>query len=234
MIPLRDTIRSRSFPIVTWLLILANAVVFFFELSLGPRLLERFIYAFGMVPARLSLAHPWSLLTLLTATFLHGGWMHFLGNMWTLYIFGDNVEDRMGSGRFLLFYLLGGVAANLMQAWAYPNSHVPAIGASGSIAAVLGAYFLFFPHARVITLVPFFFLPWFVEIPAVFYLGVWFLTQFYSGLFALALPAQASMGGIAWWAHVGGFLFGLFLGRAFQRPQPRTWHVWYPDEYWPW
>lgn len=234
MIPLRDTIRSRSFPIVTWLLILANAVVFFFELSLGPRLLERFIFAFGMVPARLSLAHPWSLLTLLTATFLHGGWMHFLGNMWTLYIFGDNVEDRMGSGRFLLFYLLGGVAANLMQAWAYPNSHVPAIGASGSIAAVLGAYFLFFPHARVITLVPFFFLPWFVEIPAVFYLGMWFLTQFYSGLFALALPAQASMGGIAWWAHVGGFLFGFFLGRAFQRPQPRTWHVWYPDEYWPW
>ena len=233
MIPLRDTIRSRSFPIVTWLIILANALVFFFELSLGPRLLQRFIYAFGVVPARLSLAHPWSLLTLFTAMFLHGGWMHFLGNMWTLYIFGDNVEDHMGSGRFLVFYLLGGVAANLMQAFAYPNSTTPAIGASGAIAAVLGAYFLFFPHARVITFVPLFFLPWFVEIPAVFYLGVWFLTQLYSGLFALALPAQASMGGIAWWAHIGGFLFGLLLGRAFQRPQ-RTWHVWYPDEYWPW
>ncbi len=234
MLPIKDTIRSRSFPIVTWLIIGANTLVFFFELSLSPQLLERLFTTFGMVPARLSLAHPWSWATLLTATFLHGGWMHFLGNMWTLFIFGDNVEDRMGSGRYLLFYLLGGIIANLMQALAHPHSTVPAIGASGSIAAVLGAYFLFYPHARVITLVPGFFIPWFIELPAVIYLGFWFLTQLYSGLFALALPAQASAGGIAWWAHIGGFLFGLGFGRAFQRPHPRTWHTWYPDEYWPW
>ncbi len=233
MIPLRDTIRARSFPFVTWLLILLNTGVFFFEISLTPPQLERLIRTWGMVPARLW-THPGAWFTLLTATFLHGGWMHYLGNMWTLFIFGDNVEDRMGSGRFLLFYLLGGVVANGMQAWAYPHSHVPAIGASGSIAAVLGAYFLFYPHARVITLVPGFFFPWFVELPAVLYLGIWFFTQLYSGLFALALPAQASAGGIAWWAHVGGFLFGLLLGRVFQRRHPATWHRWYPDEYWPW
>ena len=234
MLPIRDTIRSKSFPWVNWMLILLNSAVFFFELSLGPYRLQRFIWRWGMVPAHLDLAHPWSLITLLTATFLHGGWLHYIGNMWTLYIFGDNVEDRMGPGRYLVFYLLGGITANLMQAWAYPHSTVPAIGASGAIAAVLGAYFLFYPRARVITLVPGFFIPWIVELPAVIYLGIWFLIQLYSGLFALALPAHASAGGIAWWAHIGGFLFGVLFGRAFQRPSPPTWHVWHPDEYWPW
>lgn len=233
MLPLQDTVRSRSFPIVNWLLIGLNTLVFLFETNLGPVGLERFVGVFGMVPARLSLEHPWTLLTLVTSTFLHGGWMHFLGNMWTLYIFGDNVEDRMGSGRYLLFYLLSGVVANLMQAAVYPFSRVPTIGASGAIAGVLGAYFLFFPHARVISLVPGLFIPWLVEVPAVLYLGVWYVTQLFSGLFSLALPGGAQMGGVAWWAHIGGFLFGLLTARWFRRPE-RTWVVWYPDEYWPW
>lgn len=152
--------------------------------------------------------------------FLHGGWFHLISNMWVLFIFGDNVEDRMGHGRFLLFYLLSGLAAGLMQALAAPGSHLPTVGASGAIAGVLGAYLLFFPGARVLTLIPFFFFFSFVEIPALFYLGFWFIAQLYSGLFALALPAGMSAGGVAWWAHIGGFLFGLLLARRFERPRP--------------
>jgi membrane associated rhomboid family serine protease len=163
--------------------------------------------------------------------FLHGGWVHFLSNMWTLFIFGDNVEDRMGSGRFLLFYLLGGVLAGLAQAFVDPASRVPAIGASGAIAAVLGAYFLFFPGSRVITFVPVFFLPWFVEIPSFIYLGFWFISQLFSGVAALATVSGVAGGGVAWWAHVGGFVAGLLLARPFAAG--RRYRSWYPDEFFP-
>ncbi|MDI6814202.1 MAG: rhomboid family intramembrane serine protease, partial [Desulfitobacteriaceae bacterium] len=180
MLPIRDTIHSESFPIVNYTIIGLNTVVFLFQVSMPDRLLERLILTFGMVPARLPLFEPWRFLfnplasiSLFTHMFLHGGWVHFLSNIWILFIFGDNVEDRMGSFRYLVFYILGGLAAALTQAFVDPTSQIPAIGASGAIAAVMGAYFLLFPHAKVITLIPLFFIPYFIEIRAFFFLGIW-------------------------------------------------------------
>jgi membrane associated rhomboid family serine protease len=194
-------------------------VVFFFELNLSPLELERLIRTYGLIGSRFQVENPATWLPLFSHMFLHGGWLHFLSNMWTLFIFGDNVEDRMGSFRFLLFYLLGGAAAGLLQI-VLGAANVPSIGASGAIAAVLGAYFLFFPRAQVITFIPLFFLPWFIS-------------QLYSGLLSLALPGGMSMGGIAWWAHIGGFLFGLLLAFPFSiASRKRTY--WHRDEYYPW
>jgi len=222
MLPLRDTIRSYSFPIINLILIGINAAVFLFEVSLSPTALDRFIFAFGMVPAQLNLtnpqallANPGALITLATHMFLHGGWVHFLSNMWILFIFGDNVEDRMGSGRYLFFYLLSGLASGILQAVVDPGSRIPAIGASGAIAGVLGAYFILFPGARIVTLIPIFLFPWFIEVPALLYLGFWFISQLFSGIAALNVQSAAGMGGVAWWAHIGGFLFGVFLYRLF-------------------
>jgi membrane associated rhomboid family serine protease len=234
MLPLRDTIQSRQLPLVTWALIGLNILAFVFELSLPADVLDRFIQTWGMIPARLSLFDPFSWVTLVSSIFLHSGWFHLLSNLWTLFIFGDNVEDEMGSGRYLAFYLLAGISANLLQALATPGSPLPAIGASGAIAGVLGAYFFFFPRARVVTLVPLFIIPWLVEIPAIFYLGFWFVSQLFSGLASLSTPSYASMGGIAWWAHIGGFLFGLFLGRFLLRPrQPLPYYPYnqFPDDF---
>ncbi len=231
MFPLRDTIRSRSFPLMNWALIILNVLVFFFESSLGPIGFERFTRLFGLVPARLSLAYPLTFLTVFTSMFMHGSWFHLLSNMWALYIFGDNVEDRMGSLRYLVFYIMAGVAAALAQVFFMPNAYVPTVGASGAIAGVLGAYFVLFPRSRVITFIPLFFLPWFVEIPAVFYLGIWFFSQLSSGL--LSLGAAGAFGGIAWWAHIGGFLFGALVVHLFTRHR-RAYAHWHPDEYWPW
>ncbi|NPA31645.1 MAG: rhomboid family intramembrane serine protease [Chloroflexi bacterium] len=234
MIPIQDTVRSRTFPLVTWSLIALNVVVFFYEASLPPALQERFITTWGFVPARLFGGQVlWGLVTLFTSMFLHGGWFHLISNMWALYIFGDNVEDRMGPGRYLLFYILSGLAAALLQGALTPWSRVPMVGASGAISGVLGAYFLFYPQARVITWVPvFLFFGYYIDIPAVLYLGLWFFSQFYSGLFSLALPQGMQGGGVAWWAHIGGFLFGLLFARAFA-PADRA-PRWYPDEFWPW
>jgi membrane associated rhomboid family serine protease len=166
--------------------------------------------------------------------FLHGGWFHLLSNMWILYIFGDNVEDRMGSLRYLVFYLLGGLAAASLQILVDPTSKLPSIGASGAIAAVLGAYFLLYPRARVFTLIPIIFIPWFVEIPAVVYLGIWFVSQLFSGLASLGLPETASMGGVAWFAHIGGFAFGLLFCKLFTPARHPAFTRRYPDEYYPW
>ncbi len=235
MFPLQDTVRSRTFPLVTWSLIALNVVVFLFEAALPPALLERFIAVWGFVPARLfgGQAPLWGLATLFTSMFLHGGWFHLLSNMWALYIFGDNVEDRMGHGRYLAFYLLSGLAAALVQGVLLPTSRVPMVGASGAISGVLGAYFLFYPTARVITWVPLFlFFGYYIDVPAVLYLGLWFLSQFYSGLFSLALPQGMHGGGVAWWAHIGGFLFGVLFARWFAPDDRRP--RWYADEYWPW
>ncbi|GIV76724.1 rhomboid family intramembrane serine protease [Litorilinea aerophila] len=231
MLPLQDTIRSRSVPLMNWTLIALNVFAFLFTLSLG-RQAEALVTALGVVPARL-LGHPnlWEGFTLFTSMFLHGGWAHLFSNMLALYIFGDNVEDRMGSGRYLIFYLLCGLVAAVVHILFNPTSTVPTIGASGAISGVLGAYLLLFPHSRVITLVPIFFLPWFVEIPAVFYLGVWFLSQLLNGTFAILAGVQA-FGGVAWWAHVGGFVAGLVLVKPFTlRRYVRRYYV---DEYWPW
>jgi membrane associated rhomboid family serine protease len=163
--------------------------------------------------------------------FLHGGWAHLISNMLALYIFGDNVEDRMGSFRYLLFYLLCGLVAAFVHIGFNPNSSMPTIGASGAISGVLAAYVLFFPTARVITLVPLFFLPWFIEIPAMIYLGMWFFSQLLNGLFTVVSGVQA-FGGVAWWAHIGGFLAGMIVAPLFAKRHyvRRT----YVDEYYPW
>lgn len=230
MIPILDTLPSRRVPAVTWMLIVLNSLAFFYELSLPPRELEVFLRLVGMVPARLQ-ADPAAVWTLLSSMFFHAGWLHFLGNMWTLWLFGDNVEDRLGPVHYLLFYLLCGLAAGWAQFAAQPDSPLPAIGASGAIAGVLGAYFAMFPTARIITLVPLLFVPLFFEVPAVVYLGVWFVLQLFSGVLSLGGASEA--GGIAWWAHVGGFVAGLLLLPVLRLPaaEYRRYHA---DEYWPW
>ena len=221
MFPIRDSIPRRRFPAATWLLILANGLAFLFELALPPPALEAFIRTFGIVPARIVNAE-WApgagflaggYGTLLTSMFLHGGWLHIIGNMWSLWIFGDNVEDRMGPARFLLFYLACGLTAGIAHTVASPGSAIPTIGASGAVAGVMGAYFFLFPSSRVTVLAPILFVPVFFEVPTVFYLGIWILTQVYSGTLSLA----GGIGGIAWWAHVGGFLAGVLLRFLFVR-----------------
>ncbi|NIW44550.1 MAG: rhomboid family intramembrane serine protease [candidate division Zixibacteria bacterium] len=221
MIPLRDTIRSRHFPLMTWLILGANTLVFLFMLILNNTQLQSFVNTFAMIPTRWQLDPFWFAVTLFTSMFMHGGWMHFLSNMWILFIFGDNVEDRMGPIGFLGFYLLSGLAAGLLQFFAFPDSVIPTLGASGAIAGVMGAYVVLYPRARVVTLVIFFFITT-VNIPAILYLGFWFITQFFSGVASLG---QVAVGGVAWWAHIGGFLFGLLAVRKFlfrPLPIPRT------------
>ena len=183
-----------------------------------------------MTPARLGV-DPDAYWTVLTSMFLHGDWLHFVGNMWMLYLFGDNVEDRIGSVRYLVFYLVCGLAAEAAHIATDPTSPVPTLGASGAIAGVMGAYFLMFPTARVITLVPVFIIPFLFEIPAVFFLGLWFLTQLWSG--TLSLVGPTAYGGIAWWAHIGGFVAGVALVYLFRQPRKRR-REYYADEYWPW
>jgi membrane associated rhomboid family serine protease len=231
MFPLRDTIKARSFPVVNLGLIGLNILIFLCEDALSPARLESLFCVAGLIPSHLSLAHPVSLITLISSAFLHGGWFHLISNMWMLFIFGDNVEDRMGAGRYLCFYLLSGILSGLAQAFFLPQSSMPTIGASGAIAGVLGAYLILFPRARVTTFIPVFILPWLVDVPAFLFLGFWFLTQLSSGL--LSLGAVARFGGIAWWAHIGGFAFGMILALLFARKgsAPRRLNT---DENWPW
>jgi membrane associated rhomboid family serine protease len=214
MIPLYDTVRTHRFPVINLLLIAANVLAFFYESQLNPSALERFISTWGLMPARLTsdLAGTWP--TVFTAMFMHGGWFHLLSNMWFLFIFGDNVEARLGGIRYLIFYLLSGVAAVLLQTYLLPSSRVPMIGASGAIAGVLGAYLILFPRSRVASLVPILFIFTIIEIPAVLFLVFWFISQLYSGLFAMQ---GASASGIAWWAHIGGFVFGVIMVSFFAR-----------------
>src|SRR5438105_6847176 len=221
MIPFRDNIPSRSTPIITISLILINVIVFIYELSLGDAL-EPFIYQFGVVP---SVAAHWSqsdlpfvaiVIPYLTSMFLHGGWLHLIGNMWYLWIFGDNVEDRLGHFAYLLFYLLCGLGAGIVHTVLNSETTVPSVGASGAIAGVLGAYVVSYPFARVLTLVPIFIFLQVIEIPAVLLLVFWFLMQFLYGTASLA-ASGANAGGVAWWAHVGGFVIGIVLVVLFPR-----------------
>jgi membrane associated rhomboid family serine protease len=215
VIPLRDVIPSRTTPVVTIALIVLNVVVFIHELLLSPAALRHFYFTAGLVPASFS----W--LALVTSMFVHGGYVHIGGNLLTLWIFGDNVEDRLGRTRYVLLYLASGVAASLMHIYTNAGSPVPTIGASGAIAGVMGAYFRFYPNAKVETLVPpFFFGPYFV-LPAALFLGFWFLLQFFNGFLSLAVGRE-SFSGVAWWAHVGGFLFGFVVCLfAPRKPIPR-------------
>lgn len=211
MIPLRDTIPSARVPVVNYAIIATNVLVFLYELSLGRRA-DAFIFTYGLVPREFSAT------TLVTSMFLHAGWFHVLGNMLYLYIFGDNIEDRLGHLRYLLFYLLCGVAAGATHALTAPQSRIPVVGASGAIAGVSGAYFLFFPTARVVTLVPIFLFIQVIEIPAVFFLFLWFLGQLIAGV--ATLGRAGDVGGVAVWAHVGGFVAGLVLGPALRQRGP--------------
>ncbi len=213
MIPIRDTIPSKHYPAVNVLLIALNIFFYLVELSQGEAL-NRFIYTYGLVPARYSvheIALHFSLseqiLSFISFMFLHGSFWHLLGNMWFLYIFGDNVEDRLGHLRYLFFYLLCGVSSALAHLFFNLGSTMPTIGASGAIAGVMGAYFILYPRSRIVTLIPIVFIPYFVELPAAIFLGIWLFMQFIS-----ATLTSMEAGNIAWWAHIGGFIFGaLFL-----------------------
>jgi membrane associated rhomboid family serine protease len=220
MIPLRDVIPSRTTPFMTITLIVVNALVFLYELSLGERI-EEFVLYLGLVPA------AFSFVTLFTSMFLHGGFLHFAGNMLYLWIFGDNVEDRMGHGRFLVFYLLCGIAAALAQTITNPDSVVPMVGASGAIAGVMGAYFVLYPRSRILTLLPFFVFWQLIEVPAIFFLGIWFLMQFLSGVGSIVTAtAGEPSGGVAFWAHVAGFVAGISAIGVFRRPERQRVEWW--------
>ncbi len=214
MIPLRDTIKSRTIPFVNYFLICICGIVFFYELSLGSQL-EHFLYSFGVIPAELSglrssdsVVSLRPALTLVTSMFLHGGWMHLLGNMLFLYVFGDNVEDRIGHFGYFFFYLLSGVGAAIVEVYFHPGSTVPLVGASGAIAGVMGSYFILYPRARVLTVIPLFVFFPVIEVSAFFFLAFWFVMQFIQG--SLSYGADMS-GGVAWWAHAGGFVVGAIL-----------------------
>jgi membrane associated rhomboid family serine protease len=201
VIPLRDVVPSRTTPYITITIIALNALAWLFELSLPHEVLNEFIRAYGVVPAAFSAP------TLITSMFLHGSWSHVLGNMWYLWIFGDNVEDRVGHGRFIVFYLLCGMTAALGQIAVGPHSTLPTIGASGAIAGVMGAYFVLYPRSRVLTLIPWIFLQ-IVELPAIVLLGFWFVMQLFSAG-TIAMTTSSSGGGVAFAAHVVGFLAGM-------------------------
>ncbi|HPO13258.1 MAG TPA: rhomboid family intramembrane serine protease [Candidatus Hydrogenedentes bacterium] len=234
MFPIRDNVPGqRPVPIVTTSIILINVAVFVFQLTLSDQQLENLIYLFGIVPRRFThplwaswVGYPDNYWPFLTSMFLHGGWLHIIVNMWILWIFGDNVEDRMGHLRFVAFYLLCGMVAGVVHLLTNGNSRVPVIGASGAIAGVLAAYVFLFPMARIVCVVPIFFYPLFIEVRAFFYMFFWFVMQFFSG--TLALTDSDHAGGIAWWAHIGGFVFGIaayrfFLPRKVSEIRMRTW-----------
>lgn len=223
MIPLRDSIRTRSWPIVTIALIGLNVWVFLHQLTLGPLMLQPFMRHWGLVPGRyfaLAATDPadWAAIFLpfFTSMFLHGGVLHIVSNMWFLWIFGDSLEDALGHLRFFLFYVLAGFAAGWVHVQLNAESFIPTVGASGAISGVLGGYLLLFPRAHVLTLVPLVFIFFTViELPVILYLGFWFLLQLFAGTAALA--AQGTNEGVAWWAHVGGFVAGLILVPFFRR-----------------
>jgi len=221
MLPIRDDQPTRTFPLVTLLLILANALVWLLEISLGGgEALKSFYYRYAFIPGVLTGAYqtptgaiaPY-FLSILTSMFIHGSWSHVLGNMLFLWIFGNNIEDYLGHGKYLLFYLVGGLVAALFHMLSGPSSRIPTIGASGAVAAVMGAYFFLFPRAKVQTLV--FLLITSVRIPAWIFLGIWFVMQVFEGAYGAAQ-------GVAVWAHVGGFLFGLLAAWIASRRRTRS------------
>lgn len=213
MIPVRDTQPSYSVPVVTYFLMAINLLVFIVQIQVGFDN-EAFFYTYGLVPAKFTV-HEMSkhftlanqLISVFSYMFLHGGVLHFVGNMWSLYIFGDNVEEHFGSLRFLGFYLICGAISGFFHFLLNPTSSTPTIGASGAVAGVMGAYFLLFPKSRILTLIPIIIIPWFVEIPAFIFLGIWFFMQ------VLNAAGSGAGTGIAWWAHIGGFAAGLFMAR---------------------
>jgi membrane associated rhomboid family serine protease len=221
MFPLKDNIQAKTFPIINIGLIVINIAFFLYQISSGPEV-DQLILALGFIPARFfaQQAEGWyslsGYLPVFSSMFLHANLIHLISNMWMLWIFGDNVEDCMGHGRYLLFFLLCGVASVAAQSIANPQSVIPMIGASGAISGVLGAYFLTYPHARILTLLPIFILIYLIELPAYFFLGFWFIMQFVQGSLYSLNSEQVGGGGVAWWAHVGGFAAGVVLLQVFR------------------
>jgi hypothetical protein len=221
MFPLKDNISAKTFPYVNISLIVINALFFAYQMSYGPAV-DRLIFTLGFIPARFiaqqgeNLLSPAGFLPVFSSMFLHANLIHLLSNMWMLWIFGDNVEDCMGHGRYLFFFLLCGIASVIAQTVSNPQSAIPMIGASGAISGVLGAYFLTYPQARILTLVPIIIFFYIIELPAFFFLGFWFVLQFIQGSLYSLNSEQLVGGGVAWWAHVGGFAAGVLLLQVFR------------------
>lgn len=228
MFPLRDSVRSEKTPFITWAIILVNIFVFLQEI-LAPDP-EAFITQYALVPETINFLHPLSLFPFLTSIFLHAGWIHLISNMWFLKIFGDNVEATLGHLKFLLIYLIWGIAASLIQYLFLVTSSIPMLGASGAIAGVLGAYMVLFPHSKIETLIPTFGLWMRALIPAPVMLFYWFITQLFSGTASIAI-GTAAVGGVAWWAHAGGFAAGYLTAKIFPKKKKKN-QVLYPDEIW--
>ncbi len=226
MFPIRNTIPRQRFPFMTWLIILSNIAVFISELYLSPRDLDTVLSYFGLVPRTIFhlndsiwLGDPTGLwLPFLTSLFLHGGWFHLIANMWNLLLFGATLEDTLGRFHFVLFYLMSGVTAGIFQVLLNVSTSIPTIGASGAVAGVMGAFFLLFPFSRIVILIPIFIFPLLFEIPAIIYLFLWFITQVYSGALMLTMKSEG-VAGIAFWAHIGGFISGIFFMGVFVRKQ---------------
>lgn len=219
MIPVRDTIPCYRTPVVTWALIAINVTIFTLLMTMPQKSAETFMYLYGLVAARYS--HPdWASLmgfphdayfSYISHMFLHNGWMHIIMNMWFLYIFGDNIEDRMGKIRFIVFYLLCGLVAAFGQVYFNPETTIPVVGASGAIAGIMGAYFMMYPYARIVLWIPLFFLPIFFELPAIAFLGFWVIMQMQKA----TTSGAEGVADVAWWGHLGGFVAGAFLYKFF-------------------
>ncbi len=223
MIPIRDELRTRTTPVVNYLLIALNVIVFIF-MALTPSQSESIVQQYAMIPARVTSHLDFGdVVDIFTSMFMHAGLAHIAGNMLYLWIFGDNVEDAMGHGRYLFFYLLGGVIASVTHILTNPSSSIPTVGASGAIAAVLGAYLILYPGSRVVTLIPLGFFLRLTAVPAVIVLGLWFLLQFVEGL--ITLGSTADVGGVAVWAHIGGFIAGIILAKLFARRQESSYYI---------
>ncbi len=218
MIPLRDSTPSSTFPSVTLSIIALNLVVFFFQLTFGYEAMDLIVEQWGLIPSSFNnlAKNQNGMLPLITYMFLHGGWMHVIGNMWSLWLFGDNLEDKMGKVRFVLFYLVCGLCAALIHCLMFPSSSIPVVGASGAIAGVMGAYFMMFRKARVLTFIPPFFI---LPLPAWIFLGFWALSQLWGGAFSLL--GGEGYSSIAFWAHIGGFITGMLAYRLFLKPEAR-------------
>lgn len=234
MIPIENGIPRRSVPFLTWGLIAVNLTIFLYQQSLSGPALDRFLVHYALIPGRYLVTLPFlpeptltDYLPFVTNTFLHGSWLHLLLNMWTLYLFGPAIEDRMGSGRYLIFYLVCGIAASTAHAYFNPASFEPALGASEAIAGVIGSFVQLFPFANLVVVLPILFFPLFFAVPAAFFAALWFAMQVVQGTAELARPSMG--GGIAWWAHIGGFLAGLLLGSLIAR-SAEAYRKYYPDE----
>ncbi|MFZ3151922.1 MAG: rhomboid family intramembrane serine protease [Anaerolineaceae bacterium] len=214
MIPIRDEIKTRHTPVVTYILIAINVIVFIIELNFGSDM-DAMMYKYAMIPSEVTTGFDvGDVSNIFTSMFMHAGWTHLIGNMLYLWIFGDNVEDRLGHFRYLAFYLVGGVVAAFAHIAINPSSQIPTVGASGAIAAVLGAYLVLYPRSRVYTFIPLGFFFRLTLLPASLVLIIWFIMQLFNGVLSIG---SSDVGGTAFWAHIGGFVFGAFIGLLFRK-----------------